>query len=363
MQEKLRTLIEWGAKFGGERNIDKLLKLVTDAVREVLSADRCSIFIYDKKTDELWTKVAHGVKEIRVPKDRGIVGHSFTTGQVLNIKDAYEDPRFNQEVDKETGYRTRTILAFPMRNLQNEVIGVFQVINKTDGYFTSVDEEIVSLLSSYAATSFENALLYEELKKAQIETVLHLSVAAEFRDPDTYNHLVRMSNYSAIIAKNLKYSDEEVEKIKIASPMHDIGKLGVPDRILLKPGILTPEERAEMQKHTIYGYDILKETEIDILKIAGSIALSHHEKYDGSGYPQGLKGDAIPIEGRIVALADVFDALTSKRVYKEAWNIDKALKIIDEERGKHFDSKIVDAFLLGLDDLLVIMEKHRDQLT
>jgi HD-GYP domain-containing protein (c-di-GMP phosphodiesterase class II) len=187
---------------------------------------------------------------------------------------------------------------------------------------------------------------------------MRLSIAAEFRDSTTYNHLIRMSLYSYLIAKEMGFDEEWCEKLKLAAPMHDIGKLGIKDMILLKPAKLTDEEFEEMKKHTIYGYEILKDSTIDILKMASNVALCHHEKYDGTGYPRGLKGEEIPIEARIVAVADVFDALTSRRPYKEPYEIERAVEIIEKDSGKHFDPKVVQAFKKALPEIIKILKKY-----
>lgn len=358
-EEKLIKLLEWGAKFSAEKDLDKLLLILADSAKELLEADRCSIFIADRKKNELWTKVAHEVDKIVVPLNSGIVGYVARTGETVKINEAYSDPRFNPEVDRRTGYKTRNIIATAMRNQKGEIIGVFEVINK-DGKFTLEDEEILAILSSHAAVAIENALLYDELKKSQLETVLKLSIAAEYRDPDTYRHLVRISKYSELIAKAMKLPEEKAEIIKLASPMHDIGKLGVPDSILLKPGKLSDEEWERMKKHTEYGYRILEGSNNEILKVAANVALTHHERYDGRGYPRGLERDNIPLEGRIVALADVFDALTSKRVYKDKIPVENTLEIIKGGKGKQFDPEVVDAFFKVLDKILKIVEEYAD---
>ena len=196
-------------------------------------------------------------------------------------------------------------------------------------------------------------LLAEEVRKAtaaiverERETVLVLSRAGEFRDGETGSHLRRMSNYSRLIAANLDFAADYVDLIFAASPMHDIGKIGIPDDILLKPGALTAQEWKIMARHPLIGWDILRDSESPLLKMAAEIALNHHEKWNGSGYPNGLAGTDIPLPGRICALADVFDALTTRRPYKQPWTIPEALGHILSSRGSHFDPACVDAFLI-----------------
>jgi HD superfamily phosphodiesterase len=358
-KEKIELFFEFVFELGSKRNIDDVLSVVADSAKKILDCDRASIFVYNKETSKLWTKVAHGLEQkIEVDQNVGIVGWVFSNRKPLIVNSPYSDPRFNPETDKKTGYRTKSIIAVPLITYSGNAVGVLEGINKNGEGFTDDDLEFARVLAVQAANAIENAILYEELKKAQEEIVMRLSIAAEFRDSTTYNHLVRMSLYSYLIAKEMGFDEEWCEKLKLAAPMHDIGKLGVKDTILLKPAKLTDEEFEEMKKHTIYGYEILKDSTIDILKMASNIALCHHEKYDGTGYPRGLKGEEIPIEARIVAVADVFDALTSRRPYKEPYEIERAVEIIEKDSGKHFDPKVVQAFKRALPEIIKILKKY-----
>ncbi len=195
---------------------------------------------------------------------------------------------------------------------------------------------------------------------AHVETIQRLAVAAEYKDEDTANHIHRMSHFARLVACELELPPGHCELILYASPMHDVGKLGIPDKILLKPGKLDSAEWEIMKTHTTIGGRILSDSNSELLRTGEIIALSHHEKWDGSGYPHGLAGDAIPIEGRISAIADVFDALTSRRPYKEPFSVEKSLEIIEEGRGSHFDSDVVDAFLRQLDAILLKRSEYSD---
>lgn len=208
------------------------------------------------------------------------------------------------------------------------------------------------------ATEVKNAT--EMIYARERETILRLAKAAEFRDPETGAHILRMAHYSRLIARNLDLSADDQETLLQAAPMHDVGKLGTPDHILLKPGRLTPDEFEIMKRHAVIGHEILKDSASPVLQAAAQIALTHHEKFDGSGYPQGLVGAQIPVFGRIVAVADVFDALTSERPYKNAWELAQAKEFLHEGRGKHFDAACVDAFVQDWDDVLAIRERYRD---
>lgn len=199
----------------------------------------------------------------------------------------------------------------------------------------------------------------QDISDREREMVFRLVRAAEFRDPETGAHIVRMAHFSQLIARNLGWDAAQQDLIFEAAPMHDIGKVGTPDNILLKPGRLTPEEFEVMKEHATVGWDILKGSNSPILQMGGEIALAHHEKFDGSGYPSGLAGEDIPLVGRIVAVADVFDALTSERPYKQAWEVDKAVEFMKEGRGKHFDPACLDAFFESFDDVLEIRQRYQ----
>jgi putative two-component system response regulator len=202
---------------------------------------------------------------------------------------------------------------------------------------------------------------FETIKTASLDTIYRLSRASEYKDEDTGAHIKRMSNYSAAVARQMGLNKETVETILYAAPMHDAGKIGIPDKILLKPGKLDAEEWEIMKQHTIIGGSILSGSDSGFIKLAEVITLTHHEKWDGSGYPNGLRGTAIPLAGRIAAIADVFDALISRRPYKEPFPLEKSFAIIREGRGSHFDPAVVDAFFAVEKEILSIRETFKDQ--
>ena len=327
-----------------ETSLDALLTIIAEEVRNILSADRCSVFLVDAYKGELWTKIALGMEEkvLRIPVGQGIAGFVARTGSAVNIRDAYKDTRFAQDLDRITGYQTRTVLAVPLRGRDGKALGVFEVLNKAKGSFTEEDEGLLRILATMAATFIENATLYDDLRRSHLETIYRMALVAEYRDQeDTGRHLRRMSRFSGILAQGMGLTFAEAEEIRYAAPLHDIGKVAIPDSILRKPAKLTTEEFDEMKKHTIYGAKMLANAESRLLRLASKIAVGHHEWWDGTGYPYGLKGDAISLEARIVTVADVFDALSSKRVYKGEWTVTDALKYIQERAGKQFDPKVV----------------------
>jgi putative two-component system response regulator len=196
---------------------------------------------------------------------------------------------------------------------------------------------------------------HDEIRVSQEETVKRLALAAELRDDDTGQHVHRMSKYVALLADRVGVPSERAELIRLASQMHDVGKIGIPDSVLLKPGPLDADERMVIETHSQVGFDILRDSHSELLRTGALIALTHHERFDGTGYPRGLKGTEIPIEGRLATIADVYDALTSDRVYRKAFSVEEAVEIMREGRGAQFDPELLDAFLGSLDDILSLV--------
>lgn len=224
---------------------------------------------------------------------------------------------------------------------------------------------VLSRIKTHLALYDQNMVLEQrvlertkELKDTRLEIIRRLGRAAEYKDNETGLHVIRMSHYSRFIAEAVEHGNGWADLVFNASPMHDIGKIGIPDRILLKPGKLDDEEWKLMRQHPAFGAEIIGEHSSDLMKMSLQIALTHHEKWDGSGYPNGLKGEETPIAGRIVAIADVFDALTTVRPYKKAWTVEDAIKFIDQNAGSHFDPKLVPIFHNVLPNILDIMETY-----
>jgi putative two-component system response regulator len=200
----------------------------------------------------------------------------------------------------------------------------------------------------------------QALESSHIDTINRLCHAAEYRDDETGYHVLRISKYCEVLARGLGLSEEEIWLLSKASPLHDIGKIGIPDSILLKPGRLTPEEFEVMKRHAEIGGEILKQANSRVLQVAETVAISHHEKWDGSGYPRGLQQEEIPLMGRITAVADVFDALTMKRCYKPAFSTGKSVEIITDGSGKHFDPRIIEVFMQRLDEFVAIQREYSE---
>ena len=222
------------------------------------------------------------------------------------------------------------------------------------------DRDLVEIFCTNVSVAFDNIYLNQEVEDTQKEILFTLGEVAEARSQETGHHVKRVAEMAKLLALGYGLSIEEAEGLRLAAPIHDVGKLAIPDAILNKPGKLTDDEFTIMKTHSPIGYEMLKNSKRSILKLGAIIALQHHERYDGTGYPQGLKGEEIHIFGRIVALADVFDALNSNRVYKKTWPLEEILEYIVEQRGKHFDPRLVDIFIDNLDEILLICKRLAD---
>lgn len=248
-------------------------------------------------------------------------------------------------------------------------MGVTDFLNKPmdNIEFLARAKNMLALRASHKKLANHAAWLADEVRKAtetivaqERETIFCLSRAAEYRDPETGGHILRMAHYSRHIARCMGLSVAQQDLLLAAAPMHDIGKVGTPDMILLKPGKLTEAEFVIMKQHAGIGFEILSSNSSPLMQVAAEIAHTHHEKFDGSGYPRALVGEAIPLFGRIVAVADVFDALTSERPYKKAWTIEQATQLLMDGKGKHFDPACVDAFMSQWDEVLNIKQRFID---
>ena len=475
--EKLTALLEVGKAMASERNLDRLLQLILSDVTKVMEADRSSLFLVDQERNELWSKIAQGleVREIRIKIGMGISGYVAQTGKTVNIQDAYNDPRFNQETDRRTGYRTETILCVPMQNKMDEVIGVLQVLNKRDGVFTKEDEDLLLALSSQAAVAIENAILYEDIQKL-FEGFIKASVyAIESRDPTTSGHSERVAILTVGLAEHvdrvdsgpyagITFSAEDMRELRYASLLHDFGKVGVREPVLVKANKLYPhhldivaarfkfikktletaylqkklglaltlgpqchrelaaldeelqrkvaevddefkfileankptvlpqggferiqeiaanifvdmdgtkvpflstkdaenlcigkgslnlQERLEIESHVTHSYRFLRQIPWtkDLRRIP-TIAYAHHEKLNGRGYPNALRGDDIPLQAKMMAICDVYDALTAAdRPYKRALSPEQALDVLGMEvKDGTLDGELVRIFAEG----------------
>lgn len=361
-EQVLDLLFSYTTKIAGEKNLKKLVGLMADLGQQLVVSDRCTLWLLDESKSELYTFVAHGVEELRMPADKGVAGEAVRTGEPILICDAYEDSRFNPALDKQTGYRTKAMMVMPIRTNEGRVMGAFQAINKMtpEGVFTQKDLERLNLTATYSGKTLEAAELFEEVENTQRAAIYMLGELAESRSRETGFHVIRVAEYCALIGRYLGLPDADIELLRLASPMHDAGKVATPDAILKKPGRLTPEEFDIMKKHTDEGFKVLSRSNKRIFQTAAMIAITHHEKWNGTGYPNGLAGEDIPLFGRITAVADVFDALSNDRCYKKAWPIEKVSQLFLEESGQHFDPTITKILLEHLPEFVKINNDYRD---
>ena len=380
-------LIKVGLALSSTRELGDLLEMVLQEARKLTGADAGSVYLVDggvlrfetsqnrTLADRLGEEACRSLfKSYELPlNSESIAGHVAVSKEMVNIPDVYaldsSTPfHFNASSDFANAYKTHSLLALPMMDQQGSVVGVLQLINATretpEGMrvvpFDPGCLPVVGALASQAAVAIANARLTMELQKSWLDSVLRLGLAAEYRDKETANHITRVSEYALLMGRKLGMDNRELELLRWGAAMHDTGKLGIPDSILHKPGLLTPEERATMEYHTLIGALILKGDRNPILKASQSVALTHHERWDGQGYPRKLSGESIPLFGRITALADVFDALSSRRVYKPAFAMEKVVGILREERGGHFDPALVDMLIENLDEAEAILITHAD---
>lgn len=358
-----RVIFPYINRIAAERNIDRLLLLLADFGRDLIDADRCTVWLCNEKDGTLWSKVAHGVDRMSIPKTKGIAGWVATHGEPLIINDVYSDERFDQDVDKRTGYRTRAMLSLPITDIEGRTVGVYQAVNKRSGAagFSETDKDHLLLAATYTGEVLKAAQLQEEIEATQREIIFTMAEAGELRSKETGQHVKRVAEYCRLFAEKYGLSEVEAEVLKLSSPMHDIGKIAIPDAILLKPGKLDEAEWRVMKTHSTLGHDMLKHSDRRLLRSAATIAWQHHEKWDGSGYPCGLKGEAIHVYARIAALADVFDALASDRPYKKAWDLERIVELFRTEAGRHFDPDLARIFLGDVDAFVAIRNLYKDE--
>ena len=359
----LDTLLDVTRRLMTVTDLDALLRLIAEATVTMVGSERATIYIVDQARQELWSRVAtgRGIGELRFPIGVGIAGAVAQTGETISIPDAYADPRFNDESDKRTGFHTRNLLTLAMTDHDGAVIGVFQAVNKKDGDFTTEDETTLRALASSAAVAVENAQLVTAQKRLWLSLIETLATTVDARDQQTAGHSKRVTRYAAVIGEEVGLSDEDLERLQAAALLHDYGKIAVRDRFLQKPGKLDEAEFAYMKAHAEKTAEFLGYLDFppDMREVP-EIAAQHHERMDGTGYPKGLRGSEILIGARIVAAADVFDALTAPRYYKPAYSIERTLELIDGMAGDHLDPAIVAAVHRALPELERTIDELKD---
>jgi HD-GYP domain-containing protein (c-di-GMP phosphodiesterase class II) len=405
-EEKLRKVIELGYEISQIKDIDLLLEKILHEARGFTNCDAGSIYVREgdklsfryAQNDTMQRELPPGKKlpyfTFNVPiNPASIAGFVALNGAILNIADVYEVGTyypfsFNRSYDDLTGYRTCSMLTIPLKNFRGEVIGILQLINAMDSQgettpFADDDEEIIIYFANNAANAIERAKMTREI-------ILRMNKMAELRDPkETGPHVNRVAAYSVALyevwAFQKKVPQAEIDRnrdvLRMSAMLHDVGKVAISDNILKKPGRFTPEEFQVMKLHTLFGANLFADIYSDFDESAAVVAISHHERWDGTGYPGhldpltqlplpgyakedgtaiGKQGEEIPFFGRIVALADVYDALSCKRCYKEAWDENEVLDNIRGEAGKQFDPELVELFLQNIDTFRQIEKLYPD---
>ncbi len=405
-KKKLEALANLGIELSRVQDLDILMEHIPTEARRFVNADAGSIYIREK--DMLhFTYTQNNTLQNRLPDEdkliystfrlpinkESIAGYVTATGKPLNLPDVYSiDPtcpyHFSKAFDNKTRYKTRSVLTIPLKNHRDDVIGILQIINAQNAAkkviaFRQDDERMMLHFASIAAVALERAQMTRAI-------LLRMIRMAEMRDPkETGAHVNRVGAYAVALYErwakrrdlNQKQVDRRRDILRMAAMLHDVGKIAISDLILKKPGGLDEAEFEIMKQHTLLGAQLFADRQSDFDEAAAQVALNHHEHWDGSGYPgqvavqsgkakkgsahpdgqpMGKKGDQIPLYGRIVALADVYDALSSARVYKDAWSESKVLDTIESESGRHFDPELVEIFLSSLDFLVAIQRRYQD---
>jgi putative nucleotidyltransferase with HDIG domain len=344
---KLKELTNVAAYINSALDHSEIRRRTIEATTNVLNVEAASLLLLDEDTGELYFDVATGekgeeIKKVRLARGKGFAGWVAEHKKPLIIHDAPSDPRFFKTADKVSGFTTRDLICTPVE-LKGETIGVLQGINKKDEQFDDSDLELINSLSHYVAVAIENSRLYTELKETFYCTAEVLAEAIELRDPYTGGHTKRVKDYSEMIGRSLGFSTEQMEQLRLAAILHDIGKIGISDSILHKQAKLDDNEFEKMNKHSLYGAELLnsiKQLEKVIPGIRG-----HHEKFDGSGHPDGLKAEEIPVIAGIISVADTFDAMTTDRPYRKGLSKETAFNELERCAGTQFDPEVVKAFL------------------
>jgi HD-GYP domain-containing protein (c-di-GMP phosphodiesterase class II) len=374
--ERLETLIDIMGQLQTTLDTNDLLRKIIKSGTRLLNAEACSLFLIDERTEELVLQLSSQqdsqIEQVRMPANQGIIGEVVVTGQTIQVDDAAHDTRHYIGFDQRSGFTTRSILAVPLvaRSVdlgrdrgfsETRIIGGLEAINKKSGRFTPEDSELLRRLANEAATVLIVAQLYNDSNELLFDVVRAITAAIDAKDPYTVGHSERVSDFSVEIAREMGLSPEEIYHLRFGSLFHDVGKIGIPDAILTKPGKLTDEEYQKMKAHPVIGSKILGH--VRLFEDELNVMVEHHERLDGKGYPNGLSDGQISRTGRIVAVADVFDAMTSDRPYREAIPVDHVFDYMKSKVNIEFDKECVDALIRAYRNRAILTQKERERLT
>lgn len=346
--QELSMLLELNKIIISTLDLDKLLNLIMTLAAQVVRSEASSLMLLDEAAQELYFNVALGekreqIKQIRVKIGEGIAGHVAQTGLPLIINDVSKDYRFTAKFDDSTQFKTKNILCVPLK-VKDKVIGVMEAINqKEKGYFNMDNQYVLEIFASQAAVAINNAQLFKKLRDAYLGAINALTEAINAKDHYTAGHVDRVGEYALSIAQAMDLDDEFIEVIKQAALLHDVGKIGIPEAVLNKPGKLTDEEYALMKSHSAMSAQIVSPIGLSPRIIAA--IKQHHERIDGHGYPGGLQGEDISLEARILCVADTYDAMITDRPYRKGLSKDIAMAELKKHSGTQFDAAVVEAFL------------------
>lgn len=356
---------------------DRILDLIMNHATNLLEVEATSIWAKDERTGDLVLHVATGhrsdrLREVRVPAGQGIIGYVTRTGERVLVDDVSNDDRFYRGIDETSGFVTRSILCVPLRapqiqlgdergELQEEILGGAQAINKRNGKpFSGEDISLFETLASQAATVLRLSQLYKDTSQLFFGMINAVTSAIDLKDPYTRGHSQRVAEFSVAIASELGLSPDEIYNVRIGGILHDVGKIGVSDSVLKKPDRLTDVEMSEMKQHPSLGVKVLEDADLlwQLRSIVPALA-QHHERLDGRGYPYGLAGDQITQIGRIIAVADAFDAMTSDRPYRPGMPVEKGFRILQESAGSEYDAECVAALIRARDKGRIVVQNER----
>ena len=348
---RLELICEVSKKVGSVSRMTQLLEQIIEMTQQTLNASAASILLFGDNDKELFFEVASGpvgkaLRRVRVSTEHGIAGWVVRNGKPLIVNDVNRDQHFDKIVDETTGFVTKSILCVPLM-VPGKIIGVLELLNKVDGSdFSEQDLAAVVSVAATAAMAIENTKLHQTILDAYKSTIRTLAAAIDAKDRYTHGHSQRVMEYVLLAGAALSLPAEEMETLEYAGILHDIGKIAIDACILNKPGSLTPPEWQAIREHPVIGANLLKE--ILFLEKASELVLHHHERYDGKGYPSGLKGEEIPLGARLIAVADTFDTMTTDRAYRSALPVDYAISELHAYTGTQFCPVAVKAFISGL---------------
>lgn len=347
-QRHLETLLHISRAIGSTLNTHDLMRQIMQQVTGAFVADRSTLFLHDPQRRQLWSRVAQGLDEtsrvLRIPDNQGLAGNVFQSQESMLVPDTFQNKHFARRVAEQTGYVPRSMLIVPLAHRPGRCDGVLQVMDHQVNRFSSSDLQLLEAIAVQVGVSLDNARLYEAQKRQFDSFVRAFSAALDARDPCTQLHSINVANFAVGIGSVLALPRKQLEWLRVAGLLHDVGKIGTPESILTKPGKLTDDEFEEMKRHAAHSRKILCEIEfIDDFQDMATLAAAHHERIDGTGYPDGLQAEQLPLNARILAVADVMDALTQDRHYRPSMSLQKALAIIDRMTPHQLDQRCVDA--------------------